>query len=233
MEEGDLVLCTVEKILGTTVFVKLASGEKGTLITSEIAPGRIRNLREYVVPNKKIVCKVLRIRGDQINLSLRRVSSKEKKDILTKLKQEQSSKSGLHQILKDKAEGVEKKILEKFDSLFEFLSSAREDEKLVKTYIPAEFHEAIKKLTQKKRKDVEVKKLIELKCLEDDGVNKIKKMLNVSDDKVKISYLSAGKFQVVLKQENYKKANQEIDVVLEKLEDSAKKNSCEFEIIEK
>ena len=50
METGDLVLCTVKTIDGTTVFVKIEDDGEGTIVTSEIAPGRIRNLREYVIP---------------------------------------------------------------------------------------------------------------------------------------------------------------------------------------
>ena len=74
MEEGDLVLCTVKRIIGTTVFVDIEGNGEGTIITAEIAPGRIRNLRDYVSPGRKIVCKILSLKGKQINLSLRRVS---------------------------------------------------------------------------------------------------------------------------------------------------------------
>ena len=66
LEEGQIVLCTVEKILGTTVFVKIEGNGEGTITTSEISPGRIRNLRDYVVPGKKIVCKILSIKEDRI-----------------------------------------------------------------------------------------------------------------------------------------------------------------------
>ena len=79
LEQGDVVLCTVEKINGTIVFVNIDDlNKQGSIILSEIAPGRIRNLRDYVVPKKKIVCKVLREtdRGD-LHLSLRRVTQKE------------------------------------------------------------------------------------------------------------------------------------------------------------
>ena len=57
--EGQIVLGTVSKIVGTTVFVEIEGNGEATLITSEISPGRIRNLRDYVVPGKKIVCKIL------------------------------------------------------------------------------------------------------------------------------------------------------------------------------
>ena len=103
LEVGDVVLCTVDRIAGTVVFVKIDRNGEGNITTSEIAPGRIRNLRDYVVPKKKIVCKILRISPNgNINLSLRRVTQKEKKEILEQYKQEKSYKSVLKSILGEK-----------------------------------------------------------------------------------------------------------------------------------
>ncbi len=232
LKEEDIILCTVEKIEGTLVFVNLPENKRGTIITSEIAPGRIRNLREYVVPKKKIVCKVLRIIGDHIDLSLRRVSSKEKKEVMAKYKQEQTAKSAIHQILKEKANDAEEKILKEFKSLYEFLLEAKENPTLIEKYIPKEYHEQIKKITEKKRRDIEIRKIIKLKCLEDDGVIRIKKIFDIKEKNINVCYISAGKFQINLKAENYKKANKLMNVLTEKIEKSAKENKCDFEISE-
>src|SRR5271157_4682097 len=99
LEEGDNVLCTVDRIIGANVFVKIEGDGEGIIITSEIAPGRIRNLRDYVVPKKKIVCKVLRVYGDRIDLSLRRVTQKEQKEIMEEYKLERSYLNILKTIL--------------------------------------------------------------------------------------------------------------------------------------
>ena len=90
IEVGDILLCVVEKIEGTVVFVKLPDGSQGSIVLSEIAPGRIRNLRDYVFPGKNIVCKVLRIGSGRIDLSLRRVTPKEIKDLREDLNLEKS-----------------------------------------------------------------------------------------------------------------------------------------------
>ena len=79
MEEGNLVLCTVKNVTNTITFVELPNRQEGTIVSSEIAPGRIKLMRQYVVPNKKIVCKVLRVEGDHVHLSLRRVNSNKRK----------------------------------------------------------------------------------------------------------------------------------------------------------
>lgn len=229
-QEGDIILCTVERIEHTTVFVKLPDGQTGTIIINEIAAGRIRNLRNYVVPNKKIVCKVLRIKGDHIDLSLRRVTSKEKSQVMQKYKQEQSLKSALHSLLKDKAEEIEEKI-KKDMSLSEFAEKAKQDESLIKKYIPKEHEKAIEKILTKKSKQTQIKKTIKLSCLGESGLDTLKELLN---DKTKtIKYLTAGKYTISIKSDNLKQAQKEIDNYLEKLEKQAKEKNCEFEILEK
>ncbi len=233
MKEDELLLCTVQEIHGTTVFVTLPNGKKGTIITSEIAPGRIKNIRQYVVPNKKIVCKVLRIKGENVELSLRRVSSKEKKQILQQYKQEQQAKAAFNQILKQDAEKIKEKILKDFHSLPEFLNQAREKPSLIAKYIPKQFQEQIARITQKKKKQIQAVKLIKLKCPQSDGVKKIKQILKIKNPNLKITYISAGNFQLTLRADDYKQANKEADKIIQELESKAKQNSCEIEITEK
>ncbi|MEK6844728.1 MAG: hypothetical protein AABX44_00570, partial [Nanoarchaeota archaeon] len=127
LEEGDLVLCTVEKIVGTIVFVNI-SGEKkeGSIVLSEIAPGRIRNLRDYVVPKKKIVCKVLRISPERVDLSLRRVTQNEKKQIIEEYNQEKSYENILKSILGDNSKQIIDKIKEK-ENLYNFFEQVKKN----------------------------------------------------------------------------------------------------------
>jgi translation initiation factor 2 alpha subunit (eIF-2alpha) len=84
MKEGDLILCKVKKVTNTITFVEMPNGHEGTIISSEIAAGRIKLMRQYVVPNKQIVCKILKIEGDNFHLSLRRVTAKEKSEVKKK-----------------------------------------------------------------------------------------------------------------------------------------------------
>jgi translation initiation factor 2 alpha subunit (eIF-2alpha) len=228
VEEGDIVLCTVEKTEGTTVFVILQDGMRGTIIMSEIAPGRIRNIREYVVPNKKIICKVLRISQDRLDLSLRRVTSKEKSVAMEEYKKDLTAKSILKSVMRDKAAEVEEKVLRDFPSVGDFLTALKENESLMKKYIPAEFIEAIKKVSQKKEKEIEIKKMIKLKCLSSDGIKKIKEIL--SNKEIQINYISAGNFQAIIKDKDGKRANQKMNEFLADVEKKAKTNSCEYSI---
>ena len=185
LEIGDIVLCTVDRIAGTVVFVEI-DGEKnqGSIILSEIAPGRIRNLREYVVPKKRIVCKVLRISKDRIDLSLRRVTQKENKEVLERYKQEKSYQNILKSILGEKTEKIIKEINEK-SNLFDFVNEAKQNskdlEKLIGKSNSEKLIEIIK--TQKLKKAI-IKKEINLTTKHPDGLEKIKKLEYLKDKKV-------------------------------------------------
>ena len=81
-EDDELVLCTVTKIHFHSVFVNLDEYNMSAMIhISEIAPGRIRNIRDFVVEGKVIVCKVLRVDRERghVDLSLRRVNDSQKR----------------------------------------------------------------------------------------------------------------------------------------------------------
>ena len=155
LEEGDVILCTVDRIVGTVVFIKIdGTSKEGSIILSEIAPGRIRNLREYVVPKKKIVCKILRINSlGNIHLSLRRVTPKEIKEVKELYKQEKSLKSVLKSVLGEKSEEIISEI-EKSENLFEFFQEAKKNPKKLEKIIKKEHSKKILEIlnSQKQKK---------------------------------------------------------------------------------
>ena len=228
MKENDLVLCKVEKVTNTITSVRLPNNKEGTIVSSEIAPGRIKLMRQYVTQNKQIVCKILKIDGNQIHLSLRRVNSKERKEVMHTFKQSQAIDTAFKQILGDKREAIEKKILENFSSLAEFVSSARDDESLILKYIPKNNQDAIRKVTDKKREKAELKQNIKIKCIEGDGVQRIKKIFSLNNDNLSITYISAGNFKMKLIVKDFKEGKKEMAEILKELEKRAKENNCEF-----
>lgn len=230
LKESYLVLCTVDRIVKTTVFVKIEGNGEGTIVTSEIAPGRIRNLRDYVVPGKKIVCKVLKVDNGNINLSLRRVSQKEHKEVMEIYEKERSSLSILRSVLKEKAEEIAEKI-KKESSLHEFLQNCKIQPENLQKYVAEEDAEKICRILQeKKEKAREVKKEFKLSSKKPDGINIIKKILNFCRGNCEISYISAGRYVIKIKSQDYKKANQEVNSALEIIEKQAKEKKAEFEV---
>jgi len=61
-EEDELVMCTITKVQFHSVFANLDDyGKNGMIHISEVSPGRIRNIRDFVKEGKKVVCKVLEL----------------------------------------------------------------------------------------------------------------------------------------------------------------------------
>jgi translation initiation factor 2 alpha subunit (eIF-2alpha) len=232
MNEGDIIPCKVKKVTNTITFVEMPNGQEGTIISSEIAAGRIKLMRQYVVPNKQVVCKILKIEGNHAHLSLRRVTSKEKKEVMQEFKQTQAINVAFKQILKEEEEEITDKILADFKTLSEFVIAARIDSKLFQKYIPKENQKAIEKIINKKRKNEQLKQIIKIKCLGDDGILRIKKIFTLKDNNASITYISAGKFSLKLAVDDFKQGKKKMIEILEKLEKKAKENDCEFHATE-
>jgi len=229
VNEDDVVLCTVKKIEGTTVFLDIEGDGPGSMVMSEVAAGRIRNLREYVIPNKKIVCKVLRIVKGTPQLSLRRVTSKEREIVMDHYKKERSLTSMLKTITKS-PEKILEKIKAKYD-IVDFLEEARESPKILENFMTkSESLSLAKILAEKKEKEKTVRKIISIISHSPSGLKVIKEILVLPD--VKISYLGSSNFSISASGKDFKEANQKIDLALLEIEKRSKKHSAILEIKE-
>lgn len=236
VEEGDIILCTVDRIVGTNVFVKIDEGNKeleGCIVFSEVAPGRIRNIRDYVIPKKKIVCKVLRVSGDRIDLSLRRVTLKEQKEVKEIFNQEKSYESILKSVLGSKAQETIDSI-SKTSTVYDLLNKAKENPKELEEIIGKENSKKVLDIinVEQKKKKAVLKKEISLTTTDPLGVEVIKKLL----EKVKgieVKYISGGHYTLKTESDEIKKADHDLRDVLIELEKNAKKSGVEFSILKK
>ncbi|MGA2130443.1 MAG: hypothetical protein ABSG05_02400 [Candidatus Pacearchaeota archaeon] len=233
LETGDIVLCTVESIVGTTVFVTIEGNGEGSIVFSEIAPGRIRNIRDYVVPKKKIVCKVLRVSGDRIDLSLRRVTQKEQKEVREKDKMEKSYESIIKGVLGENANNVLDEI-EKKEKVFDFLQEAKSNPKELEKIVGLENSKKILEIinSQQKQKKGIVKKEIILRSTAPNGVEVIKEILGKIEG-TEVKYISAGKYSLKREDSDIKEADQKLREILDAIEKKSKSKDTIFSIVKK
>ncbi len=228
IKENDIVLCTVKRIERTTVFLEIEGNGEGTMSFSEVAAGRIRNIRDFIAMNKKVVCKILRIKDNNIELSLRRVTAKEREEVLENYQKEKTLVSILKPILKDKTTDIIKKIKEE-NNPADFLDEAKENPSILKNFVSGSELEQLKKiLSEKKEKDKKVKKIILLKSDKPSGIKDIKEILKT--ESAEISYLGASKFLIEIKAKDYKIANSNLEKALAEINAKAKKLNAKFEI---
>ena len=229
IKEDDLVLCTVKRIEGTTVFVTLEGDGEGSIVMSEVAAGRIRNLREYVAPNKKIVCKILKIMNGHPQLSLRRVTAKERETVEERHKKEKTFTSLLKAIVKD-ADKVLEKIKEKFE-LGHFFDQVRTKPELLHEFLKKEHAQSLAKMiAEKEEREKKVRHIFILKSMNETGIEEIKEILNIPDATIK--YLGSSQFSIEAKGKDFKEANLKVSALLQVIEQRTKEKKAQFELKE-
>ena len=226
LKEDDIVLCKVKKIEKTSVFLDIEDNGEGSMMMSEVAAGRIRNLRNYVSLNKQVVCKVLKISGDHIELSLRRVTSREKEEVLERYRDGRALSAMLKSIGED-AEKVIGKIKEKYN-LSEFVEEARKNPEVFKGFIDKKNVDKIGKvLLEKVSKEKKVVRKFVLKSDSENGLKDIKEILDVDGE---IHYLGSGVFSISCLGEDFKEANNKLERLIEEIEKRAKAKKSFLEI---
>ena len=236
LEEGQLVLCTVDRIIGTNVFAKLNDyGTEGNITFPEISPGRIRNIRDFVFPGKNIVCKVLQIRPNSVELSLRRVKVNERNEFNEKYKKEKSYVALLKTIVGEKAQEIISKIKESED-LFELIENSKTNQNLMEKYFSKSDTEKILKILREKEtktKDIVISRTFSLTSKDPSGMKIVKTIIKEASEGIQaeVSYLAAGKYLIKIKSQNPKLAESQLSKVIEKIEELSKKkycNNCNF-----
>lgn len=242
---NDFVICTVKRILHHSVFVSLDEYEnlEGLIHISEIAPGRIRNIRDFVRPDKTIVCKVLKVNKEnkQVDLSLRRVSINSMKITLDENRQEIKAEKLLEftgkQLeidLNNMYKEAGNKIIDSFGSLREcFNKVALEDDTLLKKIgINENIANALTKVIKEKIKapKIKVKLILELRNYDLNGIELIKGLLEKTYNNYKkkgydlnIFYISAPRYQLELTTTDKRKSEDLIEGIATEIVNEGKK----------
>jgi len=241
-QEGELVLCTVTKIYHSSIFAELDEYKKSGLIhISEVSPGRIRNIREFVTEGKKIVCVILRIDQEKghIDLSLRRVNERQRKEKNENIKQEQKSEKIVEMVAKEHKttlDSLYKIVFAKISQQYSTLNDCFQDvagdliklEDLgIDKQIASELTEMIK--VRMKPPEVTIKGRFTIKSYEPAGIEDIKQALKKGeavDEKIKIMYEGAGKYHISITDSNYKDAEKIMEKLISTVTKEAQKKKC-------
>src|SRR3989344_3091687 len=247
-EENEFVICTVQKILPHSVFCTLDEykNKEGLLHISEVAPGRIRNIRDYVVESKKIICKILRVDAEKnhIDLSLRRVSLTQRKEKDKGYRQEEKAEKLLETVAKElnlTLEDIYKKagniIIQKYGLLHPFFQevSEKDESLLINLEIDKKIASVLTKIVKEKIKpsEVRINAVLTLINYEEEGIETIKKLLkeikNINQN-ISIKYISAPKYSITIKSKKYKEAEEIFKKISDKIQILLKQSSSEGEL---
>ena len=232
-EAGDLVIGSVETVTDYGAYVKLDEyGKKGLLHVSEISSSWIRNIRDFVREGQKLVLKVLRVDIEKvhIDLSLRRVTKREKIEKIMSWKKERKAEALIRSVA-EKTGMSEKEIyelagvlMEKEYGLYEAFEKAVKEgiEVLTKIGLPEKIATAVVEVGQERIHIpmVKVKGTVELRCVKPNGVKIIKEAFanakrveKLGTAKVRFYVIASPKYSIEVLAEDYKHAEDAIEKV--------------------
>jgi translation initiation factor 2 subunit 1 len=239
-EVGDLVIATIETVTDYGAYAKLDEyNKRGLLHVSEISSSWIRNIHDFVREGQKVVLKVLRVDTEKghIDLSLRRVTKRERIEKILSWKKERKAEALLREVA-EKVGSTGEEVYEKAGALVEekyglyegFEKAAKEGaEVLARIGVPENLAEAFAEVAKERIhvKMVKVKGTIEVRCIKPNGVKIIKdsflnakKAEKTKDADVRFYVIAAPKYSIEVLAENYKRAEE----VLQKVAQSVVSN---------
>jgi len=236
-EIGDLVVATVEQVTDFGAYVKLDEyDKKGLLHISEVSSSWIRNIRDFIREGQKVVLKVLRVDAEKghIDLSLRRVTKREKIEKIMSWKRERKAETLLRSVAEKTGlplEEVYEKAaapMEKEYGLYEGFEKVVKEGAvtLTKIGVPEKLAVAINEIAKDRMRVpmVKVKGIVELRCSKPQGVKIIKEaFLNAKkaeksrDAKLRFYVVAAPKYCIEVMAENYKHAENVLQKVAENI----------------
>jgi translation initiation factor 2 subunit 1 len=227
-EGGDLVIATIENVTDYGAYAKLDEyNKRGLLHVSEISSSWIRNIRDFMREGQKVVLKVLSVDFEKghIDLSLRRVTKREKIEKIKVWKQDRKAETLLRNVAEKLGLPTEEvyakagALIKQEYGLYEgFEKAVREGpEALTKVGVPENLAKVFAKVAEDRiqMKIVKVKGAIEIRCMKPNGVRLLKdaflnaqKAERTKDADVHFYVIAAPKYGVEVSAENYKRAEE-------------------------
>ena len=241
---GDLVVASVTRVEDYGAYVKLDeyAGIEGLVHISEISSTWVRNIRDHAREGQKLVLKVLRVnpQRNQIDLSLRRVTGREKSEKMLGWKKERKAeailKSAAEKLKRpeEDADAIRDTILEKFGGLYDPLEEAIGEgpEALVKAGVSEEWAQAIAEVSKGKIRleRSKVRGTVAVSCHKPGGLEIIrqtltgaKKIRRPRGSEVKIYTVGSPRYRVEVEAGSFEAAEKTLNSVLDDILDSIKK----------
>jgi translation initiation factor 2 subunit 1 len=237
-DEDELVIAVIKKIMPYGAFCVLPEyGDlEAFLHVSEVAPRWIKNIHEFISEGQRYVVKVHHVDStkNQVDVSIKRVSEEEKKQKLELIKSEKRGEKLLDIAIKAAGGKIDAKAVQaameaEFGDIYSCFKEASLNEKVLdKLDIPKELKARIVDIGKKniKKPVVEVAAIVTLTCYGSDGIDDVKKALQIED--AVVHYLGAPRYKLSITAPDYKSGEKKLLGTLEHIKAFAQKNSCDF-----
>lgn len=241
-DKGDLVVVTIGELDKNSAYAKLEEYEdvEGLIHISEVSRSWVKDVSKELDEGERTVVQVVDDSGDTLDLSLKRVNEKQKKDIMSRWKKEQKAEEFIEQLAdhldRDKEKLYEEIVFplqKEIGSSFEGFEISVGQEERLKQILEDEYVEAIQEVAREninlKQEKLEGK--MEIKFTQGDGVNRIKQVFEDLEDAVEIKYMSAPDYEITAWGRNSELAKKRMDKTVEDVRERVEDLEGSFEFI--
>ncbi|MDR1945135.1 MAG: translation initiation factor IF-2 subunit alpha [Candidatus Peribacteria bacterium] len=224
--EGELIVATVYKVLNYGAFANLEeySGKEAFIHISEVSSGWVKNIRDHVHENQKIVARVLRVipKKGHVDASLKRIREDQRTKKIQQWKIEQKAEKFLELAAKTLNKDLDTaymevgyELMDKFGDIYgAFESSAEEGESvLINEDIDETWAKTIAEIAKKNitPPEVQITGYVDIQTYEPNGVEIIKKALKKAEgENIEIQAVGAPRYRITVKSSDYILAEKEL-----------------------
>ncbi|MBU4534810.1 MAG: translation initiation factor IF-2 subunit alpha [Euryarchaeota archaeon] len=231
-DEGELIVGTVHKVLNYGAFASLEEyqGKEAFIHISEVSSGWVKNIRDYVRENQKIVARVLRVnpRKGHVDVSMKRIREDQRTKKIQSWKIEQKAEKflelvgkGMDKDLDTSYDEVGYLLMERFGDIYGgFEIAAEEGENaLIEEGVDSEWAKAIAEIAKKNitPPEVQITGYVDLKSYAPEGVDIIKNALQIAEeDNVVIQCVGAPRYRLIVTSTDYIEAEKNLKKAAQK-----------------
>ena len=244
---NSLALAKIEKIMQFGAYCKLIeyNNTDAYLPIREVSSGWIKNIHEFIHEGQTVVCKIIYIDREKgtIDISLKKVTSKESKDKLGAFNLDNRLKALCQRAFKEVKIPVPQRstindyIISQFKTYTNFVKALSEESKsgneLETVKVPKRVKEAVLRIinASKQNKKYIVAYNLSMSTQNTiDGIDNIKNILrDISHEDVNVSYVSAPKYKLVAEGTDYMNAEDKIKQAVSIIKSKLKNGSFSIE----
>ncbi|MCC7553251.1 MAG: translation initiation factor IF-2 subunit alpha [Methanobacteriaceae archaeon] len=229
--EGELIVGTVYKVLNYGAFAKLEEykGKEAFIHISEVSSGWVKNIRDYVKENQKIVCRVLRVnpKRGHVDASLKRIREDQRTKKIQQWKIEQKAEKFLELAAKSLGKDLDGaykevgyKLMDIFGDIYGAFETASEEgvKSLTDEGISKEWAEVIVDIADKNitPPEVHISGYVDIETFDSNGVDVIIKSLKAAEDngdeeeEIKVQSVGAPRYRITVKSTDYIQAEKSL-----------------------
>lgn len=238
--EGELIVATVYKVLGYGAFANLEEyeGKEAFIHISEVSSGWVKNIRDHVRENQKIVARVLRVnpRKGHVDASLKRIREDQRTKKIQQWKVEQKAEKFLELAAKTLDKDLDTaynevgyELMDRFGDIYGAFETASEEGEsvLIDEGINEEWAKTIADIAKKNitPPEVHITGYVDIQTFDPNGVDIIRKALEAAEkEDIEIQCVGAPRYRITVKSTDYIQAEKDLksaaDRAIEIIEES-------------